>query len=69
MKVPILSELKANGIDPEYLFWVGCAGSFDERSKKVTKAFIKILNKANVSFAILGKEESCTGDPAKRAGN
>ena len=69
MKVPILSELKANGIDPEYLFWVGWAGSFDERSKKVTKAFIKILNKANVSFAILGKEESCTGDPAKRAGN
>ena len=69
MKVPIISELKANGIDPEYLFWVGCAGSFDERSKKVTKAFIKILNKANVSFAILGKEESCTGDPAKRAGN
>ena len=69
MKVPVLSELKANGIDPEYLFWVGCAGSFDERSKKVTKAFIKILNKANVSFAILGKEESCTGDPAKRAGN
>ena len=69
MKVPILSELKNQGIDPEYLFWVGCAGSFDERSKKVTKAFIKILNKANISFAILGKEESCTGDPAKRAGN
>ena len=69
MKVPILSELKSQGIDPEYLFWVGCAGSFDERSKKVTKAFIKILNKANISFAILGKEESCTGDPAKRAGN
>ncbi len=69
MRVPILSELKTQGIDPEYLFWVGCAGSFDERSKKVTKAFIKILNKANISFAILGKEESCTGDPAKRAGN
>lgn len=69
MKVPILSELKTQGIDPEYLFWVGCAGSFDERSKKVTKAFIKILNKVNISFAILGKEESCTGDPAKRAGN
>jgi len=69
MKVPILSKLKTQGIDPEYLFWVGCAGSFDERSKKVTKAFIKILNKANISFAILGKEESCTGDPAKRAGN
>lgn len=69
MRVPILSELKTQGIDPEYLFWVGCAGSFDERSKKVTKAFIKILNKVNISFAILGKEESCTGDPAKRAGN
>ena len=69
MKVPIISEVKNQGVDPEYLFWIGCAGSFDERSKKVTKAFIKILNKANVSFAILGKEESCTGDPAKRAGN
>ncbi len=69
MKVPILSEVKNQGIDPEYLFWIGCAGSFDERSKKVTKAFVKILNKAGVSYAILGKEESCTGDPAKRAGN
>ena len=69
MKVPIISEVKNQGVNPEYLFWIGCAGSFDERSKKVTKAFIKILNKANVSFAILGKEESCTGDPAKRAGN
>ena len=69
MKTPILSEVKSQGVDPEYLFWIGCAGSFDERSKKVTKAFIKILNKANVSYAILGKEESCTGDPAKRAGN
>ncbi len=69
MKTPLISELKSQGLDPEYLFWIGCAGSFDERSKKVTKAFIKILNKANVSYAILGKEESCTGDPAKRAGN
>jgi len=69
MKVPILSEVKSQGVDPEYLFWIGCAGSFDERSKKVTKAFIKILNKAGVSYAILGKEESCSGDPAKRAGN
>ena len=67
MKVPVLSEL--NGNTPEYLFWVGCAGSFDDRSKRVTKAFIKILNKAQISYAILGKEESCTGDPAKRAGN
>jgi len=67
MKVPVLSEL--NGNTPEYLFWVGCAGSFDDRSKRVTKAFIKILYKAQISYAILGKEESCTGDPAKRAGN
>ena len=69
MKVPILSELKLRGENPEYLFWIGCAGSFDDRSKKVTKAFVKILNKANISYAILGKEESCTGDPAKRSGN
>ena len=69
MKVPILSELKSRGENPEYLFWIGCAGSFDDRSKKVTKAFVKILNKANISYAILGKEESCTGDPAKRSGN
>ena len=61
MKVPILSDLKSKGENPEYLFWVGCAGSFDDRSKKVTKAFVKILNKANISYAILGKEESCTG--------
>ena len=69
MKVPILSDLKLRGENPEYLFWIGCAGSFDDRSKKVTKAFVKILNKANISYAILGKEESCTGDPAKRSGN
>ena len=69
MKVPILSDLKSRGENPEYLFWIGCAGSFDDRSKKVTKAFVKILNKANISYAILGKEESCTGDPAKRSGN
>ncbi len=54
---------------PEYLFWVGCAGSFDARAQKVTKAFANILNAANISFAILGNEESCTGDPARRAGN
>ena len=55
--------------EPEVLFWVGCMGSFDDRAKKITKAFAKILNKANVKFAVLGAEESCTGDPAKRAGN
>ena len=69
MKVPILSELKSRGENPEYLFWIGCAGSFDDRAKKVTKAIVKILNRANISYAILGKEESCTGDPAKRSGN
>ena len=51
------------------MFWVGCAGSFDDRAKKITKAFVKLLNKANVEFAVLGTEESCTGDPAKRSGN
>ena len=69
MKIPILSELKLNGKEPEVIFWVGCAGSFDDRAKKVTKSFIKILDNAGVSYAILGNEESCTGDPAKRAGN
>lgn len=67
--VPTMAELFAAGKQPEVLFWVGCAGSFDDRAKKITKAFVKILNKANVSFAVLGTEESCTGDPAKRAGN
>lgn len=67
--VPTMAEMLAQGKQPEVLFWVGCAGSFDERSKKITKAFVRILNRANVSFAVLGAEESCTGDPAKRAGN
>ena len=69
MKVPTLAEMTARGEKPEILFWVGCAGSFDDRAKKITKAFVKLLNKAKVSFAVLGTEESCTGDPAKRAGN
>jgi len=69
MNVSTMAELAAQGKQPEVLFWVGCAGSFDDRAKKITKAFVKILNKANVSFAVLGTEESCTGDPAKRAGN
>ncbi|WP_373519459.1 (Fe-S)-binding protein, partial [Pricia sp.] len=64
-----MAELFAAGKQPEVLFWVGCAGSFDDRAKKITKAFVQILNKAGVSFAVLGTEESCTGDPAKRAGN
>lgn len=69
LKVPTMAELFAAGQQPEVLFWVGCAGSFDDRAKKITKAFVKILNKADVSFAVLGTEESCTGDPAKRSGN
>lgn len=69
IKVPTMAEMMAEGKAPEVLFWVGCAGSFDDRAKKITKAFVKILNKANVDFAVLGTEESCTGDPAKRAGN
>ena len=69
MEIPILSELKSKGIEPEVIFWVGCAGSFDDRAKKVTKSFVKILNNANVSYAVLGNEESCSGDPAKRSGN
>ncbi|MCP4520762.1 MAG: (Fe-S)-binding protein [Cytophagales bacterium] len=69
MKVPTMAELSAKGIEPEILFWVGCAGSFDDRYKKVTVAFIKILNHLNISFAVLGTEETCTGDPARRAGN
>ncbi len=67
--VPTMAEFMAQGKQPEVLFWVGCAGSFDDRAKKITKAFVKLLNRANVEFAVLGTEESCTGDPAKRAGN
>jgi len=67
--VPTMAEMLAQGKQPEVLFWVGCAGSFDDRAKKITKAFVKILNNAKVEFAVLGTEESCTGDPAKRAGN
>ena len=64
-----MAEMMAQGKQPEVLFWVGCAGSFDDRAKKITKAFVKILNAAKVDFAVLGTEESCSGDPAKRAGN
>ena len=67
--VPTMAEMMAKGESPEYLFWVGCSGSFDDRAKKITKALVKILNECKVSFAVLGTEESCTGDPAKRAGN
>ena len=64
-----MAEKMANGESPDILFWVGCAGSFDDRAKKITKAIVKILNKCQVNFAVLGTEESCSGDPAKRAGN
>jgi len=69
LKVPTMAELIATGKQPEILFWVGCAGSFDDRARKITKAFVRLLNKAKVDFAVLGTEESCTGDPAKRTGN
>jgi len=69
MKVLTMAEMAANGEQPEILFWVGCAGSFDQRAQKITKAFATILDKAGIRYAILGKEESCTGDPARRAGN
>lgn len=64
-----MAEMAARNEKPDVLFWVGCAGSFDDRAKKITKSFAELLQKAGVSFAVLGTEESCTGDPAKRAGN
>jgi heterodisulfide reductase subunit D len=69
MTVPTMAELAAKGESPEILFWVGCAGSFDDRARRVTQAFVKILNAVNIKFAVLGTEETCTGDPARRAGN
>jgi heterodisulfide reductase subunit D len=69
IEIPIMADLHARGEEPEYLFWVGCAGAFDDRYKKVARAFTKILSHLGVSYAVLGKEESCTGDPARRAGN
>jgi heterodisulfide reductase subunit D len=68
-QAPTMAELTAQSKEPEILFWVGCAGSFDDRAKAITVAFVKILNKVGISFAILGTEEACTGEPAKRAGN
>ena len=69
MEVKTMAEYAANGETPEVLFWVGCAGSFDQRAQKITRSFVKILNHLNIKFAVLGTEESCNGDPAKRAGN
>jgi len=69
MQVPTMAEYMAKGESPDILFWVGCSGSYDQRAQKITRAFATILTKVGVSFAILGKEELCTGDPARRAGN
>lgn len=67
--VPIMADLAAKGEKPEFLYWVGCAGAFDDRYKKVARAFASILNHLKISYAVLGTEETCTGDPARRAGN
>jgi len=67
--IPTMAEMYAAGDKPEILFWVGCAGSFDQRAQRITVAMCKILNEVGVKFAVLGKEENCTGDPARRAGN
>jgi len=69
MQVPTMAEMLMNSETPEVLFWVGCAGSFDQRAQNITRAFATILNKTGIKYAVLGKEESCTGDPARRAGN
>ena len=69
VNIPVMAELAAQGKTPEYLFWVGCAGAYDDRYKKVARAFAKILIHLNIDFAVLGTEETCTGDPARRAGN
>ncbi|HEY4149070.1 MAG TPA: (Fe-S)-binding protein [Chitinophagaceae bacterium] len=69
MPVPTVAEMFAAGEAPEVLFWVGCSGSFDQRAQKITKAFAGILEKVGIKYAILGKEEMCTGDPVRRAGN
>lgn len=69
IEIPTMAEMAERGESPEVLFWVGCAGSYDDRYKNVTKAFVSILNKVNIKFAVLGPEEACTGDPARRAGN
>ncbi len=69
LKVPVMADMMAEGKTPDILFWVGSAGSFDDRAKKITRSFVRLLNKANVNFAVLGTEESSSGDAAKRAGN
>src|SRR3954466_5004248 len=69
LQIPTMAQMAAQGKQPEILFWVGCAGSFDERAQKITRDICKILQHVGINYAVLGTEESCTGDPAKRAGN
>lgn len=69
INVPVMASLASAGRKPEYLYWVGCAGAYDDRYKKVVRAFVKILDHLKINYAVLGKEETCTGDPARRAGN
>ena len=69
MHIPVMAEMAASNQQPDVLFWIGCAGSFDQRAQKITKAFVTILDKVGINYAILGKEEMCTGDPARRACN
>ena len=69
LQISTMAEMMAEGKSPEVLFWVGCAGSFDDRAKKITRAFAGLLQHAGIAFAVLGPEETCSGDPAKRAGN
>ncbi|HVY76597.1 MAG TPA: (Fe-S)-binding protein [Puia sp.] len=69
MDIPVMADLAAKGEQPEILFWVGCSGSFDQRAQRITRAFTRILQHIGISYAILGREEMCTGDPARRAGN
>ena len=69
INVPTMAQMTSRGETPEVLFWVGCAGAFDDRYKNVTKALVKILTRIGISYAVLGEEETCTGDPARRAGN
>lgn len=67
--IPVMADLHSKGVQPEYLLWIGCAGAYDDRYKKVARAFVKILEHLNVSYGVLGTEETCNGDPARRAGN
>jgi heterodisulfide reductase subunit D len=69
MDIPVMAELAGRAETPEILFWVGCSGSYDQRAQRITRAFAQILNRIGIRYAILGKEELCTGDPARRAGN